>query len=136
MKHLLRFTLLLIILTGGLYYLHESALLPALPQNFKSAAHIRESYTFLFLLYLGSYAMVWSTWRIAPSKAGFAFLGLSLIKIMIAVAFLWEPLHAPEANKEGIVLQFMLPYIILLVAEVYEVQKPLKAAHNQNSGQE
>lgn len=135
MKHLLRFSVLLLILTGGLYYLHESALLPALPEKFKSAAHIRESYTFLFMLYLGGYAMVWSTWRIAPAKAGFVFLGLSLVKIMIAVAFLWAPLHEPEANKEGIVLQFMLPYIILLIAEVYEVQKLLKAAHNQNPDQ-
>lgn len=87
------------------------------------------------MLYLGGYAMVWSTWRIAPAKAGFVFLGLSLVKIMIAVAFLWAPLHEPEANKEGIVLQFMLPYIILLIAEVYEVQKLLKAAHNQNPDQ-
>lgn len=130
----MRFTLLLGAMTGALYFFHQNWLIEKLPDTYKSAEHLQSSYIFLFLLYLGGYVAVWSTWKIAPSKAGFAFLGLSLIKIMVAVVYLWGPLHQAQANKEGIVLQFMLPYILLLIVEVYEVQKLLKAAHYQNEG--
>lgn len=46
---------------------------------------------------------------------------------MIAVAFLWQPIHEQVEIKQALVMHFIAPYILLLIAEVFMVQRLLKS---------
>lgn len=134
LRYLIKFTITLAALCLGLYYLHSTVLLEQWPAQAEVGQMIPANYIFLFLLNLGSYALVWTTWRIAPLKTGFAFLGLSLLKLMIAVAYLWRPLQNLPSGEREVVLHFMLPYLLMLILEVREVQSLLKTTQDQSSG--
>jgi len=87
---------------------------------------LTKTYLFLFLLNWVSYTTVFFIRLKIPTKAGFAFLGFSLIKLMLATAFLWFPLQSNPVLKEQIVLHFMTPYLLLLIWEVSQVYELLK----------
>lgn len=94
-------------------------------QNQALAPFIKNTYLFLFLLNTAGYALVFKLSLKEENQAGFAFLGLSVIKLMVATAFLWQPLHHHIGPKAPIILHFMAPYLLMLLAEVAAVKRLL-----------
>ncbi|TDN87388.1 hypothetical protein DET49_11278 [Salegentibacter sp. 24] len=74
-------------------------------------------YLFLFMATLLIYLSLVFVYRAFPDKAGFAFMGLSLIKMLAAVIFLL-PLVLNEVNDVFInILAFFIPYFLFLIFE-------------------
>ena len=127
MKKLLRFTIFLGALTLLLFLLHTYFVLDFLVAPPALKAFLEGAYIFLFILNYLSYITVFVVWMRSVEKAGYVYLGLSLLKLMIAVAFLWRPIHEQVEIKQALVMHFMAPYILLLIAEVVMVQRLLKS---------
>jgi hypothetical protein len=74
-------------------------------------------YLFLFLATFLIYLSLVFVYRVFSDKAGFAFMGLSLIKMLAAVIFLL-PLVLNEVNDVFInILAFFIPYFLFLIFE-------------------
>lgn len=59
-------------------------------------------------------------------KVGFAFLGLSLIKIMVSFVYLWPVLQMEGGERQSLVLHFFAIYFLVLFFEAREVYILLK----------
>jgi len=109
------------------YLVHQYLILDYIKAPEALAAFLGSAYFFLFFLNYFGYLTVYVVWKRSAEKAGFVYLGLSLLKLMIAVAFLWRPIHNQVEIKQALVMHFMAPYIVLLIVEVIMVQRLLKS---------
>ena len=77
------------------------------------------TYLFLFLLSLGIYALVLLVYKNLPDKTGFAYMGLSVFKMLIALLYLL-PLMLSDSSKSDLlidILSFFIPYFLYLILE-------------------
>lgn len=126
MTHLRRYLISLIALTACLAALHIWAVPRILPVPERVAALIPEIYTFLGLFHLAAYLPVWGIWRRYFAYTGFAFMGLSLLKLGGMLALLWGWLQEVPQFQEQLILHFMLPYLALLCGELVAVYRLLQ----------
>jgi hypothetical protein len=76
-----------------------------------------------FLIYL---LLVW-IYQNFRDKAGFAFMGASLIKMLAAIIFLLPMLLNNTGNAFGDLLTFFIPYFLYLVFETFYAVKLINA---------
>lgn len=123
----LRFVVWLSLLALGLGVMHfwlSSNALTTEPSSLKQM--LIDHYSFAYLLHLVSFTLIYSLHQRLPDKTGFVFLGLSLLKIMAGVAYLWPSLQAPSPLPEQTLLHFMVPYFCFLIWEVMAVYRLLQ----------
>jgi hypothetical protein len=119
LKKLLLFTLIL----GGLHYLLAFTVL-----QFDLYYSIPVMYLFLSLLTLIVYVCVLWIANNFPDKAGFTFMGLGMLKMFIAVAFLIPIMLYKEddVNVMASVFSFFVPYLFYLGFETLHAVKLIK----------
>jgi hypothetical protein len=76
-----------------------------------------------FLIYL---LLVW-IYQNFRDKAGFAFMGASLLKMLAAIIFLLPMLLNNTGNAFGDLLTFFIPYFLYLVFETFYAVKLINA---------
>lgn len=76
---------------------------------------------FISLMTIAVYAIVVAVGRSTYDRAGFAYLGLGLIKMMGGVAFLWPRLQNESVDNQVYVVNFFTLFFIYLVFEAWEV---------------
>lgn len=118
MKKLLRYWLFLVTLGLFLGGLHIWAVPQIIPVAEDLQVHLPVLYIYLTLLHGIAYSLIWWVWKSAFGKTGFAFLALSLLKLMISVGVLYPYLQAGPARAEAVVLHFMVPYFVFLLLEL------------------
>lgn len=77
------------------------------------------TYLFLFLLSLGIYALVLLVYKNLPEKTGFAYMGLSVFKMLLALFYLL-PLLLSDSSKSDLlidIMSFFIPYFLYLILE-------------------
>ncbi len=85
------------------------------------------AYGYLVGLTLLSFAIVLIAGSKKYERAGFAFLGLALIKLMITFAFLWPKISAKDEGVKPYLFHFFALYFIYLVFEAWQVVKVIQA---------
>lgn len=112
---LIKIVVLSLLLAGGHYLLStNTSITPGVADVFR--IHV-----FIVILTVAVYATVVAVGRVNYDRAGFAFLGLSLIKLMISVAFLWPSIKGTGEADQLYVFNFFAVYFIFLVFELREV---------------
>jgi hypothetical protein len=76
-------------------------------------------YLFHFIITILSYMFLLVVNKTFPDKTGFAFMGISLIKMMAAVVFLIPLLQSDLKNQIPDVGAFFIPYFSYLVYETF-----------------
>jgi hypothetical protein len=76
-------------------------------------------YLFHFVITLLSYLFLIFVNKTFPDKTGFAFMGISLIKMMAAVIFLIPLLQSDLKNQIPDVGAFFIPYFLYLLFETF-----------------
>ena len=118
MKKLLSYWLLLVTLGLALGSLHIWAVPKIIAVAEELQEHLGALYIYLTLLHGIAYSLIWWVWKNAFGKTGFAFLALSLLKLMISVGVLYPYLQAGSLRAEAVVLHFIVPYFIFLLLEL------------------
>lgn len=126
MNHLSRYLITVISLTILLAAFHIWAVPRLLPVSDKIARLLPDMYMGLGLIHLGAYLPIWLIWRRAFNYTGFAFIGMSLLKLGVALTLLWSWLLALPQLQERVILHFMGPYLALLTAELLAVYRLLQ----------
>ena len=106
------FAIVLVLFTGILLACHH-VLLSHMTLHL-SAEDINGIHVFLFLITLISYFIVVKIGSVNKDRVGFAFLGLSFIKMMAAVAYLFPLIKSDDPNLIVVVSQFMALYFLEL----------------------
>ena len=123
-KNLPGFVIRLIVLTGvlaGLSYFLTHLALFNLP-----LADVVTTYIYLLVLTLVSFAIVLIAGSKKYERAGFAFLGLALIKLMVTFAFLWPIISTDDEAVKPYLLHFFTLYFIYLGFEAWQVVKVIQ----------
>lgn len=76
-------------------------------------------YVFHFIVTVLSYAFLIFVNKTFADKTGFAFMGLSLIKMMAAIVFLIPLLQSDLKSKIPDVSAFFIPYFLFLFFETF-----------------
>jgi hypothetical protein len=76
-------------------------------------------YLFHFIITVLSYLFLLFVNKTFPDKTGFAFMGISLIKMMAAVVFLIPLLQSDLENQIPDVGAFFIPYFLYLLFETF-----------------
>ncbi|PRZ26278.1 hypothetical protein BC624_102243 [Flavobacterium granuli] len=76
-------------------------------------------YVFHLVLTLLSYVFLIFVNKTFPDKTGFAFMGISLIKMMAAIVFLIPLLQSDLKSKIPDVSAFFIPYFLYLFFETF-----------------
>ena len=84
-------------------------------------------FVFLFLTTLVIYLIVAWVYENFEDKTGFAFMGLSLLKMFAAVVFLLPLLLSDIASALDSIFAFFIPYFLFLLFETLVSVKLLKA---------
>ncbi|MCX2681184.1 DUF6168 family protein [Galbibacter sp. EGI 63066] len=83
-------------------------------------------YTFHFLSTIIVYFSTLGVNKKMPDKTGFAFLALSLLKMLAAIVFLVPLIQSEMTDPIPSVFSFFIPYFIFLFIETFFVLKLLK----------
>lgn len=76
-------------------------------------------YLFHFIITVLSYLFLLFVNKTFPDKTGFAFMGISLVKMMAAVVFLIPLLQSDLENQIPDVGAFFIPYFLYLLFETF-----------------
>lgn len=76
-------------------------------------------YLFHFIITVLSYLFLLFVNKTFPDKTGFAFMGISLLKMMAAVVFLIPLLQSDLENQIPDVGAFFIPYFLYLLFETF-----------------
>lgn len=112
---LIRIVIVSLLLAGGHYLLSNYTTITP------EVADIFRIHVFIVILTVAVYATVVAVGRVSYDRAGFAFLGLSLIKLMISVAFLWPSIKGTGQADQIYVFNFFAVYFVFLAFELREV---------------
>jgi hypothetical protein len=91
-------------------------------------ADVLFTYIYLIALTTASYTVVLLAGSTKYDRAGFAFLGLALIKLMISFAFLWPKISSDDEAAKPYLLHFFALYFIYLFIEAMQVVKVIRLA--------
>ena len=92
-------------------------------------ADITLDYLVIFVLHASSYLITHLSVKRYPQKGAMAYLGLSLLKIIVASLYLFLT-DGRYQNEEWRVLNFMLPYLALLMVELFISIRLIQSANN------
>lgn len=85
-------------------------------------------YTFHLVVTLGFYTIL--NYKFSKGKTNIfnLFMGITFVKMILAILFLLPLLLSPFENKQPDVFNFFIPYFIYLFFEVYTITKLLQKA--------
>ncbi len=125
-KNLPGFAIRLIVLSGilaGLSFL----VLKSTPHHL-ALAELVEIYTYLIVLTLLSFSLVMQAGSKKYDRAGFVFLGLALVKLMLSFAFLWPEISSGGESAKPYLFHFFTLYFLYLGFEAWQVVKVIQKA--------
>ncbi len=125
-KNLPGFAIRLIALSGILAGL--SFLVLKLTTHHLAWAELVEIYTYLIVLTLLSFALVMQAGSKNYDRAGFVFLGLALVKLMLSFAFLWPKISSGGESAKPYLFHFFALYFLYLGFEAWQVVKVIQKA--------
>jgi hypothetical protein len=86
-------------------------------------------YGFLFLLTLVHFISLKWLFGKWPRQAGFIFAGMSMLKMLVAVLFLFPFIYPANQNSIPLALNFVSVYLLFLAFEVVFLIKSLMKNH-------
>lgn len=114
-KHLLKYLLGLTILLFVAQYLFQKNIFDSITFYYNTSTIYFFHFTITFLILLSLIAVK----NIFFEKTGFAFMALSLLKMLASVIFLLPLIQSEKINYIPDVIAFFVPYFLFLFFEIF-----------------
>ncbi len=125
-KNLTGFALKIVLLT--IFLVGLSYVVVTYTRHSVSVNELVVMYAYLVSLTLLSFALVLIAGSKKYDRAGFTFLGLALIKLMVSFAFLWPQISSKDEAVKPYLFHFFALYFIYLAFEAWQVVKVIQTA--------
>lgn len=123
-KNLPAFVLGIFILTAVLIGL--SFLMVHFTAHNLTVGELAGAYGYIVILTVLSFTIVLIAGSKKYERAGFAFLGLALIKLMVTFAFLWPKISSDDEGVKPYLFHFFALYFVYLAFEAWQVVKVIQ----------
>lgn len=112
-KQVLFYSLLSAMLAIGMYAIHNG-----LVKNYNYIIDLKKIYSFLFFSNLVVYLSVFYVSKKIFDKVGFTFMGISVLKILASIIFLWVLFNPSLKDPLKDIVNFFVPYFVFLILEI------------------